>query len=190
MGSHRVSSKEVGWRTLDRWIFGYGSLMWRPGFAHADAEPARLPGLHRSLCVYSHVHRGTPERPGLVLGLDFGGQCSGIAFRVAPADWEETVAYLREREQVTLVYREELRNVRLRSGHRAKALTYVVDRAHPQYAGKLDPTSQIAHIQQGHGKSGPNVEYVMRTLDHLRELGIRDPGLEGVAAHFEDDGKP
>lgn len=181
---------EVGWRTLDRWIFGYGSLMWRPGFAHADAEPARLPGLHRSLCVYSHVHRGTPERPGLVLGLDFGGQCSGIAFRVAPADWEETVAYLRAREQVTLVYREELRNVRLRSGHRAKALTYVVDRAHPQYAGKLDPTSQIAHIQQGHGKSGPNVEYVMRTLDHLRELGIHDPGLEGVAAHFEDDGKP
>jgi cation transport protein ChaC len=161
--------------------------MWRPGFSHADAEPARLSGLHRSLCVYSHVHRGTPERPGLVLGLDRGGQCNGLAFRVLSADWDETVAYLREREQVTLVYREELRKVRLQSGHQATALTYVVDRAHPQYAGKLDARSQIEHVRHGQGKSGANVEYVVRTLDHLRELGITDPGLEVLAAQLDED---
>lgn len=146
-----------------------------------------MAGLHRSLCVYSHVHRGTPERPGLVLGLDRGGQCSGMAFRVQPSDWEETVSYLREREQVTLVYREELRKVRLQSGHAASALTYVVDRAHPQYAGKLDPRSQIEHVRYGHGMSGPNVEYVLKTLDHLRELGISDPGLETLAAALDQD---
>ena len=78
-----------------RWVFGYGSLMWRPGFAHTDRQPAHLTGLHRSLCVYSYVHRGTPNRPGLVLGLNHGGACRGVAFKVADADWPDVVAYLR-----------------------------------------------------------------------------------------------
>jgi cation transport protein ChaC len=170
---------------MDRWVFGYGSLMWRPGFAHLDAEPARLSGLHRSSCVYSHVHRGTPERPGLVLGLDRGGQCRGMAFRVAAADWDEVVAYLRAREQVTMVYLEAHRKVQLQSGRQAVALTYVVDRDHAQYAGRLHPDQQISHIRQGHGQSGANSEYVLRTLAHLRELGISDPGLEALASHLD-----
>ncbi|MBV9246385.1 MAG: gamma-glutamylcyclotransferase, partial [Methylobacteriaceae bacterium] len=90
----------------DFWVFGYGSLMWRPGFAFVERQLATVRGYHRALCVYSHVHRGTPDRPGLVLGLDRGGACRGVAFHVAGEKWAETIAYLRGREQVTMVYRE------------------------------------------------------------------------------------
>src|SRR3954454_21993452 len=95
----------------DLWVFGYGSLMWRPGFEFIEQVPARLIGEHRALCVYSFVHRGTPERPGLVLGLDRGGACRGVAFRVPQKHRLATVAYLRAREQVTSVYREVMRSV-------------------------------------------------------------------------------
>src|SRR3974390_2806866 len=99
----------------DLWIFGYGSLMWRPGFSFVERAPARLFGLHRALCVYSFVHRGTPERPGLVLGLDAGGACRGIAYRVSAHLRCETVAYLRAREQITSVYRETMRSIVLQA---------------------------------------------------------------------------
>src|SRR5579862_2681710 len=113
----------------DLWVFGYGSLMWRPGFDFRERIEARLTGAHRALCVYSFVHRGTPERPGLVLGLDFGGTCRGIAFRVAPAERVRTLSYLRAREQVTAVYRECVRRVWLRGdpGRPVAAVCYMVD---------------------------------------------------------------
>ncbi|WP_436643882.1 gamma-glutamylcyclotransferase [Microbaculum sp. FT89] len=163
----------------DFWVFGYGSLMWRPGFDHVERVPARLRGLHRSLCVYSHVHRGTPDRPGLVLGLDRGGACLGVAFRVAPQAREEVVAYLRAREQVTMVYREVTRQIELLDGSRraAPALCYVVDRAHQQYAGALPVQRQVELVRQGHGMSGPNVDYVRATLDHMDEIGVVDQRL-------------
>lgn len=166
-----------------QWVFGYGSLMWRPGFEHLERRPALVRGYHRALCVYSHVHRGTPDRPGLVLGLDSGGSCHGMAFRVAPERWEETVAYLRAREQVTMVYREI--TVRLRfldnSGEPATALAYVVDRGHQQYAGKLDLERQLAFVRQGIGQSGTSPDYVASAVAHLREMGIHDRRLEALA---------
>src|SRR6266581_4946583 len=147
------------------WVFGYGSLMWRPGFAFIEQVPARLIGEHRALCVYSYVHRGTPEKPGLVLGLDRGGACRGIAFRVAEQNRAATVAYLRAREQVTSVYREVMRSVWLENEtrQRVSALAYIVDRGHVQYAGRLSLAEQLRHVRQGHGKSGANRDYVLAT---------------------------
>jgi glutathione-specific gamma-glutamylcyclotransferase len=164
------------------WVFGYGSLMWRPGFAYARRCKALLRGWRRSLCVYSHVHRGTPERPGLVLGLDRGGACPGVAFEVDAALREGTIRYLREREQVTSVYLERVAPVTLECGDRVLALTYVVDRLHDQYAGRLDREAMLEHVCAGQGQFGPNTEYVLETYDHLQEIGVRDPDLEWLSA--------
>jgi len=165
----------------DFWVFGYGSLIWRPGFAHAETRRARLFGYRRSLCIYSFVHRGTRERPGLVLGLDRGGSCIGLAFRV-PGDLRgEVIAYLREREQVTAVYLERMLPVRLDSGQIVEAVAYVADRAHAQYAGALDEADAAAVVRGAVGQSGANEDYVANTVKHLEALGIRDRWLEGVA---------
>lgn len=167
----------------DLWVFGYGSLMWRPGFEFSERRPARLNGAHRALCVISHVHRGTPEKPGLVLGLDRGGSCRGIAFRVAGKNREQVIQYLREREQVTTVYLEKYRLVDLLDGNRARvsAVCYLVDRGHAQYSGALSLEEQLTYVKRGHGKSGNNPDYVLATVDALRSLGIRDRGLEWLA---------
>ncbi len=130
----------------DLWVFGYGSLMWRPGFEFLEKRPARLNGAHRALCVISHFHRGSPEKPGLVLGLDRGGSCRGIAFRVAAKNRDLVIQYLREREQVTSVYLEKFRLVDLLDGDRARvsAVCYLVDRGHVQYSGVLTPEAACA----------------------------------------------
>jgi cation transport protein ChaC len=156
--------------------------MWRPGFAYARRCKALLRGWHRSLCVYSHVHRGSPKRPGLVLGLDRGGACPGVAFEVDAALSETTIRYLREREQVTSVYLERVAPVMLESGERVLALIYVADRLHDQYAGRLDRATMLEHVRAGHGQFGPNTEYVLETYDHLHEMGVRDPDLEWLAS--------
>ncbi|WP_407158429.1 gamma-glutamylcyclotransferase [Bradyrhizobium sp. STM 3557] len=174
----------------DLWVFGYGSLMWRPGFDFIEQVPARLIGEHRALCVYSFVHRGTPEKPGLVLGLDRGGACRGIAFRVPERTREETIAYLRAREQVTSVYREVMRSVWLENDarQRVSALTYVVDRGHVQYAGRLSLHEQLSHVRQGHGQSGANRDYVTSTVKAIEAQGFRDPQLHRLAMMLHDDG--
>src|SRR5215469_7170441 len=165
------------------WVFGYGSLMWRPGFAYLERVPARLVGLHRSLCVLSFVHRGTPERPGLVLGLDRGGMCRGIAYRVSAAARETTIDYLRAREQVTSVYVETVRQIELedKSRRRVPALCYIVDRSHVQYAGRLTLAESLDHVRQGHGKSGANRDYVIETVRALETLGYREGELHLLA---------
>lgn len=168
-------------KSLSLWVFGYGSLMWNPGFPHFGATRAVMRGVHRALCVYSHVHRGTPDRPGLVFGLDRGGACVGIAFQVSPADRESTLAYLRAREQVTSVYLEVVRPVVLEGGERVEALTYVVDRGHGQYAGRLPPALQLDLVRGATGRSGPNPAYVLATAEHLKALAIRDPVVEALA---------
>ena len=173
----------------DLWVFGYGSLIWRPGFEFIERVPARLIGEHRALCVYSFVHRGTPEKPGLVLGLDRGGACRGIAFRVAAKQRADTVDYLRSREQTTNVYREVMRSVWLddEARQRISALTYVVDRGHVQYAGRLSLAQQLHHVQQGHGRSGNNRDYVLSTVKSIEAQGFRDPQLHQLAAMLHDD---
>jgi cation transport protein ChaC len=171
----------------DLWVFGYGSLMWRPGFEFVERVPARITGLHRSLCVYSWVHRGTQQHPGLVLGLDRGGACRGVAFRVAAQNRTATVAYLRAREQVTHVYRESLRGVMLmgKPERRVEALSYIVDRGHPQYAGRLTIDQQLHHIRQAHGQSGPNGEYVLATVAALEAMDCRDAELHLLAERLK-----
>ena len=169
--------------TEDLWVFGYGSLMWRPGFDYLERLEARLIGAHRALCIYSFVHRGTPERPGLVLGLDHGGTCRGIAYRVAAAERSRTIAYLRAREQGTSVYLERVRAVWLKSEpeRRVPALCYMVDRGHVQYAGRLTLEQQLHHVRQGHGQSGANRDYVIETVAALEQLGYRETELHLLA---------
>lgn len=173
-----------------RWVFGYGSLIWKPGFAYAAARPAMLAGAHRSLCIYSHLHRGTPERPGLVFGLMPGGSCRGMAFAVSERDWPEVRDYLREREQATAVYREAMRPVRLADGAGVTALTFLVDPAHDQFAGRLSLADQARMILTAHGASGPNIEYVRNTARHLDELGIRDAQLRALVALLDAPDAP
>jgi len=167
----------------DLWVFAYGSLIWRPGFAFSARVQARLIGAHRALCVYSFVHRGTPEKPGLVLGLDRGGTCRGVAYRVAAADRAATLAYLRAREQVTNVYRECVRPVTLldHPESRVRAVCYMVDRGHEQYAGRLSLDEKLHLVRQGHGASGQNRDYVIETVRALESLGLRDRDLHLLA---------
>jgi cation transport protein ChaC len=171
----------------DLWVFAYGSLMWRPGFEHLERASARLFGLHRALCVYSFVHRGTPEKPGLVLGLDLGGACRGIAYRVARKVRQDTIAYLRAREQVTMVYREAWRDIVVAGEpeRRVRALVYTVDRGHPQYAGRLDLDAQLHFVRQGHGSSGANRDYVLATVGEIEAQGFRDADLHRLAERLK-----
>lgn len=172
------------------WVFGYGSLMWRPGFPFEAQAPGLLNGAHRALCVYSILHRGTREQPGLVLGLDRGGACRGVAFRVAQGAEEETVAYLREREQVTDVYLEAHRTVRLLNGtgRVVKALTYLADPNHAQYAGRLPLEEQLRIVRDCKGEAGTNIDYVLNTARHLEEEGVHDAVLGSIAARLTASG--
>jgi cation transport protein ChaC len=165
-----------------RWVFGYGSLIWRPGFAFVRSAPALLRGAHRSLCIYSFRHRGTPELPGLVFGLARGGSCRGMAFAVETPKWDEVHAYLAERELDRGVYREALRPIVLDSGEVVRALAFLVDERHVQYAGKLAIAEQARLVRRGVGESGANPEYVLATAAHLKALGIHDRHLDALVA--------
>jgi len=162
------------------WVFGYGSLIWRPGFASISQQQATMPGVHRRLCVYSYRHRGTEAQPGLVFGLVHGGSCRGMAFEVGPAEWGEVHAYLSEREMDRGVYREVTRSLVLADGRRVEALVFLVDERHPQYAGRLSVEEQVRVVRSGVGEAGPNPEYVLETARYLHALGIRDRGLDEV----------
>lgn len=160
------------------WVFGYGSLIWKPGFPFIRQVPALLNGAHRSLCIYSHRHRGTEAQPGLVFGLVRGGSCRGMGFEVEDKRWPEVVDYLRERELDKGVYREQLRPIRVDGVGAADALVFLVDEKHAQYAGRLEIAEQARLVCAGHGESGPNTEYVIETAKILASLGIRDRYLD------------
>lgn len=176
------------------WIFGYGSLMWRPGFEALERAPATVHGWRRAFCIYSTHHRGSNMRPGLVLALDRGGSCRGMGFRIATDAAAETLANLRAREQINGVYREAYVVARLEDGtHRnVRAITYVAERAHPSYTGRLPLQRQVLLIRGAEGKSGTNVEYLVHTLRELARLGVRERELERIMTligpHFAKDG--
>lgn len=172
------------------WVFGYGSLIWNPGFAFIRSATARLYGAHRALSIYSHRHRGTPERPGLVFGLSRGGSCLGVAFEVEARVWPETFDYLQAREQDRGVYREAWRNVVLDDGATVSALAYLVNEDHVQFAGRLDLATTLALVRNGRGESGRNAEYVRNTAHHLLALGIRDRALMEIVDALGDKDAP
>ena len=165
-----------------RWVFGYGSLMWRPGFAHVERRPAMLAGRRRAFCIHSVHHRGTPERPGLVLGLAPGGAVRGAAYRIADADWAGAYAYLREREQPTETYVECEVEVALDDGRAVRALTFLSDPDHPQWAGVLDLDVQAGRIAGASGLSGRNVDYLRDLVEHLRAEDAADADMETLLA--------
>jgi cation transport protein ChaC len=166
------------------WVFGYGSLMWEPGFAYADRVLARLDGWHRSFCMRSIHHRGTNEAPGLVLALDAldGAACNGVAYSVRPEDSAATLDYLRERELISSAYLEMTLPIALTDGRVLDAVTYVIDPDHVQYCGGLALEEQAGIIATAVGGRGPNTEYLWNTADHLHELGIADADLDWLAA--------
>ncbi len=171
------------------WVFGYGSLIWRPGFPFQEQRVARLMGAHRALCVYSWVHRGTREHPGLVLGLDRGGSCRGLVFRVRPEHVAETMAYLWDREMVTNVYRPKALSFRTEVGP-VNAWAFVVDRKHRQYCGGLCHDEVASLIRHAHGQRGPNLEYLENTVSHLEQFGIRDRYLTTLLRQAKADLRP
>ncbi len=174
----------AGARANDLWVFGYGSLMWRPGFAYAERQRATLTGYRRCFCIYSVHHRGTPRRPGLVLGLDRGGRCDGVVYRIAEGEASAVLAYLREREQINGVYRQTRVGLTLPDGiggDMVDAVTFIAEPAHPSYAGRLSVHVQARLIRAAAGRSGPNLDYLASTLEHLAELGIRERELERVS---------
>lgn len=163
------------------WVFAYGSLMWRPGFASLEAHPATLVGYKRSFCIYSVHHRGNHRRPGLVLGLDRGGSCKGLAYRIAPDDAFDVLAYLKAREQINGVYRQVQAPVALDDGGHRDAVCFIAETAHPSYAGSLPVATQARLIRAASGLSGTNLDYLTSTLEHLAALEIRERELERVA---------
>ena len=164
----------------DLWVFGYGSLMWSPGFRCTRKAAGKVHGYHRSLCVYSHRYRGTPLRPGLVMGLCRGGSCWGMVYRVSAARAAHVLRYLWRREMRNRVYRPRFVRVRVRGGGEIRALAFVADAEHRQFAGDLDLERTARLIAQGIGERGHNIDYLSSTLAHMHELGVRDPHLDRI----------
>jgi glutathione-specific gamma-glutamylcyclotransferase len=166
------------------WVFGYGSLIWDPGFRPVEVRLARLQGWQRSFCMWSVHYRGTAETPGLVLALDAaeGAVCAGVAFRVAAGEEEEVLAGLRERELISYAYIERWLPVTIEGGLAVQAVTYVMNRAHAQYAGPLGVDVQASVIARASGVRGPNRDYLEATVSHLAQLGIADADLAALAS--------
>ncbi len=163
---------------MTMWVFGYGSLLWNPGFEPAEAITATLGGYHRSFCMLSVHHRGTVDEPGLVLALDAAdAECVGVAFRVAAQEEGEVLNALRERELISSAYVERQVSLSLEDGRQVEALTYVIDRDHEQYC-QYDLEKQAQLIARSVGGRGPNPEYLYNTAAHLTKMGIEDPDME------------
>jgi cation transport protein ChaC len=169
----------------DFWVFGYGSLMWNPEFDYLRSETACLNNFHRCLCLWSVEYRGTPEKPGLVMGLDSGGSCAGRAFLICKNNAPEVIARLNEREMITGAYRSSLETIQLGTGEQVQGVCLVVRHDHPQYAPRLDQQVIIDMVKRAHGRRGSNREYVLNTVSHLREMGMVDDILDNIGRMLE-----
>lgn len=164
----------------DLWVFGYGSLMWAPGFSHTQCAMGRAHGYHRALCILSNRYRGTPERPGLVVGLCRGGSCWGMAFRIPAAKARRALAALWRREMLNNVYIPTMVSVAIGRRRRVRALAFVADTSHRQFVRELDLHGRARLVAQGVGQRGRCVDYIRNTLEHMAALGLRDPHLERI----------
>ena len=167
-------------QSAEMWVFGYGSLLWNPGFEVAETVRATLDGYHRSFCMRSIHHRGSEAEPGLVLALDAASEarCAGVALRVAPGTEAATLAYLRERELISSAYLERMLDIALEDSRRVQAVVYVIDPDHVQYCGDLPLEEQAQIIAYARGGRGPNAEYLFNTAQHLTDMGVPDPDLD------------
>lgn len=163
------------------WVFGYGSLMWNPGFPYEQARPCRLYGYHRDFCIYSTHYRGTLQQPGLVLGLKRGGSCQGMAFQIACQHAQKSYDYLIERELVSNVYKEKHLKLYFDDNHYENGLAFVADTKHEQYAGRLHCSTMADLIAKASGLAGKNIDYALNTVQHLQTLGVHDHRLETLA---------
>jgi len=175
----------------DLWIFGYGSLMWSPGFRPTEQRAGLVRGYHRALCILSNRYRGTPEKPGLVMGLCRGGSCWGMAFRVPRPRVRRVLRALWKREMLNRVYVPTLVQVTVGPRRRIRALAFVADTAHRQFARELDLHGRARLVAQGIGQRGRCVDYIRNTLEHMLALGVNDPHLARVleAALKLEEGK-
>ncbi|MBL8386566.1 MAG: gamma-glutamylcyclotransferase [Burkholderiales bacterium] len=188
VGAQAWSEEQLA-RSLDRtlaavppgdvWVFAYGSLIWNPLFPFVDKRIATIYGFHRSFCLWSRIGRGTPERPGLVLGLDRGGSCTGLAYRIAAAHVREELTLLWRREMVTGSYVPTWIRARTRCGA-VPAVAFVINHGSPAYAGRLATPEMARCIAEASGLHGRCAEYLVRTLTGLREHGIEDRALDEV----------
>jgi len=163
------------------WVFGYGSLMWSPCFAYREKTPARIHGYHRALCILSTRYRGTHHRPGLVMGLCRGGSCWGMAYRISASQVRGALRRLWHREMPRRVYEPRLVRAQVAgSGRTVRALAFLADPSHPSYVRELDLHGRARLVAQGIGQRGPCVDYIRNTLEHMHEVGVRDPHLERI----------
>jgi len=171
------------------WVFGYGSLIWNPGFAFEAKQRATLTGFNRAFCLWSIHYRGNEQQPGLVLGLDpsHGASCEGVAYFVPPDAAETVHLYLRKRELVSYAYHERIETLDLEDGQKVQAICYIVDPVHSQYAGGLSLAEQAQVIKIAKGSAGENLEYLQNTAAHLDELGIIDLQMRSLLNMINSD---
>jgi cation transport protein ChaC len=169
----------------DIWVFGYGSLIWKPEFDFIEQRPALLPGHHRALCLWSRINRGTPELPGLVFGLEAGGECHGMAFRIAAEAVFPIFETLWRREMATGAYHPSWIDCQTPQGP-VKALAFVIDRAGPAYVPEPPEDALIEIVLRASGIYGSCLEYVTQTADALETVGIHDARLTALVTRLKD----
>ncbi len=176
----RRLAEALAWWTAgtDAWVFGYGSLMWNPAFHFVERRPARLEGYRRSFCFWIPLGRGSPEKPGLMLAIEKGGVCDGMAYRIAAPEVEAELSILFIREMLTGVYDAVWVELTDAAGHHLKAVTFVINPTHPQYCGRLEMDRKADHIAHAEGRRGTCRSYLFETADQLRGLGVRDPYID------------